>query len=248
MAGMKYREIAEKYGVSISTVKSWKVRHEWSRKSSKSRKSMRTKSRVQSKKVRTESRVQKEPEQKKNKEDAGEIQEAKQAVAEAGELNEKQRLFALYFFRTHNATSAYQKAYGCRREVASSSACQLLKNPKVGRFIRKMQQERDANLFLDACDVVELYMRIAFADYNDYVSVKDGEIENKSLGDMDGQIIESVMPTKGGVIVKLADRMKALNWLAGYFELNPTDRHRIAYQNKLAELREREVKAKEEGW
>lgn len=30
--GLKYKEIAEKYGVSINTVKSWKQRHGWTRK------------------------------------------------------------------------------------------------------------------------------------------------------------------------------------------------------------------------
>jgi uncharacterized protein YjcR len=30
--GLKYKEIAEKYGVSINTVKSWKQRHNWQRK------------------------------------------------------------------------------------------------------------------------------------------------------------------------------------------------------------------------
>jgi uncharacterized protein YjcR len=32
MSGMKYQEIADKYDVSINTVKSWKKRHGWSRK------------------------------------------------------------------------------------------------------------------------------------------------------------------------------------------------------------------------
>ena len=31
-SGMKYKEIAEKYGVSLNTVKSWKTRH-WNKKS-----------------------------------------------------------------------------------------------------------------------------------------------------------------------------------------------------------------------
>ena len=31
IAGMKYKEIAEKYDVSINTVKSWKTRHKWSK-------------------------------------------------------------------------------------------------------------------------------------------------------------------------------------------------------------------------
>lgn len=39
MAGMKYKDIAEKYGVSINTVKSWKGRYNWS----KDKKSVHTK-------------------------------------------------------------------------------------------------------------------------------------------------------------------------------------------------------------
>lgn len=36
MNGLKYKEIAEKYSVSISTVKSWKTRYNWNRKGQKS--------------------------------------------------------------------------------------------------------------------------------------------------------------------------------------------------------------------
>ncbi|OUS70290.1 hypothetical protein B1748_29070 [Paenibacillus sp. MY03] len=32
LRGMKYKEIADKYGVSLNTVKSWKQRHSWQRK------------------------------------------------------------------------------------------------------------------------------------------------------------------------------------------------------------------------
>ena len=31
MGGMKYKDIAEKYGTTINTVKSWKKRYGWSR-------------------------------------------------------------------------------------------------------------------------------------------------------------------------------------------------------------------------
>lgn len=36
LKGMKYKEIAEKYGVTINTVKSWKTRYKWSKDSKKS--------------------------------------------------------------------------------------------------------------------------------------------------------------------------------------------------------------------
>ena len=44
LAGMKYKDIAKKYGVALSTVKSWKTRNGWQRKNATRRKSTRTKS------------------------------------------------------------------------------------------------------------------------------------------------------------------------------------------------------------
>lgn len=239
VAGMKYREIAEKYGVSINTVKSWKVRHSWDRKGGGPRKrkrahTMRTKARAQ------EAREREERDEEKRK--------AMQTLVKVDKINERQRLFALYYFQTHNATASYQRAYGCARAAASASAYKLLRNPAIAAAIREMQADRDATLLLTAGDVVDLYMRIAFADYGDFVSIKGGAMKAKDIEEVDGQLIDSVSPTKDGVTIKLADRMKALRWLASYFELNPSDRHRAAYQSKMAELREREIKNKEDGW
>ena len=56
MSGMKYKEIAEKYSVTINTVKSWKTRYQWSRGD---KKGVHTKK----KKVCTQKRPRKEPEQ-----------------------------------------------------------------------------------------------------------------------------------------------------------------------------------------
>lgn len=239
VAGMKYREIAEKYGVSINTVKSWKVRHSWDRKGDGPRKRKRAHT------MRIKARTQKMQEQEERDE---EKRKAIKALVKVDKINERQRLFALYYFQTHNATASYQRAYGCTRAAASASAYKLLRNPAIIATIRELQADRDATLLLTAGDVVELYMRIAFADYGDFVSIKDGKMTVKDIDEVDGQLISAAIPTKDGVIVRLADRIKALRWLASYFELNPSDRHRAAYQAKMADLREREIKSKEDGW
>lgn len=239
VAGMKYREIAKKYGVSINTVKSWKVRHSWDRKGDGPRKRKRAHT------MRIKARTQKMQEQEERDE---EKRKAIRALVKVDKINERQRLFALYYFQTHNATASYQRAYGCTRAAASASAYKLLRNPAIIATIRELQADRDATLLLTAGDVVELYMRIAFADYGDFVSIKDGKMTVKDINEVDGQLISAAIPTKDGVIVRLADRIKALRWLASYFELNPSDRHRAAYQAKMAELREREIKNKEDGW
>ena len=88
IAGMKYKDIAEKYGVSINTVKSWKTRYKWTRK----KKAHKT---VGSKKKNS---------RQKHKVIACEIK----AVMDNYQLTDKQRLFCVYYVKLFNATKAYQ--------------------------------------------------------------------------------------------------------------------------------------------
>ena len=103
---MKYKEIAEKYGVTINTVKSRKTRYKWSKKGLK--------------KVRTQKqgKVSTQKNDKNNvKKEA--IAEAVEQVIENTELTDKQRLFCVLYTKCFNATKAYQKAYGCSYENTS---------------------------------------------------------------------------------------------------------------------------------
>ena len=81
LSGMKYKDIAAKYGVTVSAVKSWKSRY-WKDKKLQPKK----------KKVAT-------------KKDAKKI--AKK-IADESELDEERQLFCVYYLRYHNATKAYQ--------------------------------------------------------------------------------------------------------------------------------------------
>lgn len=240
MAGMKYKDIAAKYAVSINTVKSWKTRYAWDRNASTARRKKKPKS------VHTKKRTQKMPEREERQE---EKREALKALVKVDWMQEKQRLFCLYYLQTHNATSSYQRAYGCTRAAAAASASRLLNDANIRACIQRLKDERDAGILLRATDVVDLYMRIAFADISEFVNVSHGVYSVNDLSEVDTQLIESVKPTKdGSVIVQLNDRMKALQWLSDYFELNPRDGHKVEYQRKMAELRERELLSKEDGW
>lgn len=106
--GMKYKDIAAKYGVTINTVKSWKSRYQWSRDD---KKSVHTKS----KKVCTQKTTEKS--QKKDTEI-----ECMEELSENAELTEKQRLFCIYYVRYFNATKAYQKTYECSYKLPWSMA------------------------------------------------------------------------------------------------------------------------------
>lgn len=85
-------------------------------------------------------------------------------------------------------------------------------------------------------DIFQKYMDIAFADVTDFVEFGNEEIEVildtgehktitvshvniKNDTDVDGSIISEVSKGKDGVKVKLADRMKALQWLSDHMDL-----------------------------
>lgn len=228
--GMKYKEIAEKYGVTINTVKSWKTRYKWSKDG---KKSVHTKS----KKVCTQNSVKKKP--------AGSEVES---VTENSDLTDKQRLFCIYYIRSFNATKAYQKAYGCNYENAMQNGSRMLRNDKVKEEIMKLKQERLNREFLSEADIFQKYMDIAFADITDYmtfgteevpvmamygpVKIKDPEtgeekqltkivntVRFKDSSEVDGTILSEVKQGKDGASIKLSDRMKALQWLSDHMNM-----------------------------
>ncbi len=214
VAGMKYKDIAAKYGVSINTVKSWKKRYAWSR----------------NKKTGC---IQKGCTQ--NKKGA----HKKEAVAEDvsqvvinDELTDQQQLFCLYQSRMFNYTKAYMKAYpGCTYASAAVLGSRLMKNQLIRETIEQLKQNHMNREMLKQEDIFQKYMDIAFADMNDFMSFGQEEIETdygprmvnsvrlKESDQVDGTLITEVKQGRDGVSVKLADRMKAIDWLADHMDI-----------------------------
>lgn len=246
MLGMKYKDIAEKYNVSINTVKSWKQRYNWNRKGvHTNKKSIHTKSNTETKNIKP---VIKEVE----------------SVLENSELNDKQRLFCIYYNKYFNATKAYQKAYGCDYVTANTNGPRLLVNACIKNEIQKLKQGKINQAFLEPEDIFQKYMDIAFADITDYlefgreevpimsafgpVTVKDKEtgeeiqltkmvntVKFKESTEVDGTIISEVKQGKDGASIKLADRMKALQWLSDHMDM-ATEEQRLRCEKLRAEI------------
>lgn len=232
--GMKYKEIAEKYGVTINTVKSWKTRYKWSKDG---KKSVHTKTGKVCTQKNDKNNVKKEA-----------IAEAVEQVIENAELTDKQRLFCLYYVKCFNATKAYQKAFQVDYATACGNASNLLKSIEIKNEILRLKQNRLNREMLDESDIFQKYMDIAFSDVTDFVEfgqedvpvmavygpvqVKDEETgEKKTLtkrvnvvrfkdsSEVDGTLIAEVKQGKDGASIKLPDRMKALKWLAEHMDM-----------------------------
>lgn len=112
----------------------------------------------------------------------------------------------------------------------------LLEKDGVKQEIHRLKQDRLNREFLSESDVFQKYMDIAFADVTDFVEFGNEDVdvildtgERKTItvshvnikndADVDGTIISEVSKGKDGVKVKLADRMKALQWLTDHMDL-----------------------------
>lgn len=223
-------KIADKLKVSPGTVRGWKSKDKWKEK------------------LNGTFRKNTERSKRKKETKNGAVEEEVNSVVENSGLTAKQQLFCCIYIRCFNATKAYQKAYGADYYTAMSAGSRMLRNVKVKEEIQRMKQSHLNREFLEESDIFQKYMDIAFADITDYVQfgrenvpvmgpygpveVKDKETgEKKQLtkeinvikfresSEVDGTLISEIKQGKDGASIKLADRMKALEWLADHMDL-----------------------------
>lgn len=213
-AGMKYKDIAEKYDVSLNTVKSWRKRNGWSRGAPSNKKGAPKKNeRVHPKNV--------------------------PKVIEKSDATEKQKMFALYYLQRFNATWAYMQAYGGKYTVANVEGPRLLVNPSIKSMIDELKKEQAAELHMTKMDVLNLAARQATANIGDYVDFGSKEVPMtdkqghkvidpvtgkprmkrvsrvtlRDKSEVDTSLLKSVRVGKDGVIVEINDPQKAMDML-----------------------------------
>jgi len=246
--GMKYKDIAVKYGVSLSTIKSWKIRNKWVRTKIKS---THPKSMHQNTKNTANQKMFK-------------------SVDCNEELTEKQRLFCLFYATSNNATQSYIKAYDSDKVTAMVNGCKMLRITKIKDEIHRLKEILRADIDIDVSDMVRYCLKVVGADIGDYVKfgrqevplVIDGHsVYDKNTGKQvmetinyvelndssanDTGVIDEVRQGKAGISIKLADKKWAWDKLAKLLGFYPEDKHKDDYDQKMLELKERLVKVKE---
>ena len=112
-------------------------------------------------------------------------------------------------------------------------------------------------IFFDVMDILDKYIKIAFADINDYtvfgkkmvqamgafgplidnegepVMVEVNYVDFKESYQVDGTIISEVKKGKDGPVIKLADKMIALEMLSKYFDLLSQNDRKKLQEEKL---------------
>ena len=229
LLGMAYKDIASKYGVSENTVKSWRKRHNWSRDKVAKKEQKRGAPFAPLKKQKgctPKSRGEPEPEE---------------------ELSEQEQLFCLYYVGSWNAKQAALKAgYGLKgnKHTANVMGCRLLKRPRVIEELKRIKELLVQDVYLEAKDVLQMYIKIAFADIGEMVRFNGSSVSLFNSNEVDTSLIQEVKEGKDGISIKLLDKMKALEKLELYFDLLPDNWRRKVEAEKL-ELERRKVELAE---
>lgn len=219
---MKLVEIASQLDCSAATIRTWKNRYKWDADENETFQN----------KNETKRNVSQKNAHKKQSEEKAVADEVKQVIQNT-DLTDKQQLFCIYYIRCFNATKAYQKAYGVDYATAASIGYRLLGNDGVKEEINRLKQNRLNREFLSEPDIFQKYMDIAFADITDFVEFGSGTFTDpetdeevpysyvnlKDSKNVDGTLISEVSKGKDGPKIKLADRMKALQWLTDHMDL-----------------------------
>ena len=230
-------EIANQLSVSDGTVRGWKSKDKWEQQLNGTFQN-------ETKKKRSVPKGKSPPNNKKIEKPLAEVEQ----VLDNPDLTDKQRLFCLYMVKYFNATKAYQKAYGCDYWTAAANANRLLKNAKILEEIQNLKLAKLNQATLEPGDIFQKYMDIAFSDITDYLTFgkktieyvdkngmdQEAEVSYVDLNNscnVDGTLITEVKQGKDGISIKLADRMKALQWIADHMDL-ATEEQRI----KIAKL------------
>ena len=249
-------EIASQLDMPDGTIRGWKSKDKWDNKLGIERNG------TEQKKERNV------PQKKKNV--TKPIDDGTKETMLNENLTHEQRLFCIYYSKIFNAAQSYQKAYGCTYETAMVEGSRHLRNPKIKEEIQRLNEIKRQQIVTNSDDLIELHMRIAFADIGNYVSFGREEvpvmgpfgpisIKDKDTGEeveltkvvntiranesanVDTQIIQEVKQGKDGFAIKLADKQKSLDWLEKFFLMNPMDKHKIDYDNKKLEFEHKKI-------
>lgn len=216
-AGMKYKDIASKYNVTLNTVKSWKTRYKW-KKDAEEKESAENVC-TQNKSMHT---LEKGAENKISNEDKD-----FEYVDEEDGLTDRQRNFCYCYYENFNATQAAIKA-GYSEKTAAEQGCRLLKNVKVKEFLEKLREVYRTEFLLTQERVMNRHVQIALSDMRDFIT-EDGKLRSNYDGTLVKKLTIRSSTYSDGEIAKedrtvtleLEDRKPSLNLITKKLNLDP---------------------------
>lgn len=156
-------------------------------------------------------------------------------------LTKKQIKFCEVYVLNYNISIALRKA-GYESET-SGAAYRIRQKPGCKRYIQWLKARMLHDTLVTGADIINQWIKIAFADMTDFVDVNKFGIALKPVREMDGQLVKSIKSGRDGISIELYDKLKALDSLAKYTDDMPKDYKQRIEERKL-ELLEQEFELK----
>lgn len=166
----------------------------------------------------------------------------KMSKADATEgISEMQQRFCEQYVMNYNIKTSLRKAgYS---ETSTAQGYTLRRKPGVQRYIQWLKARIMNDTLVTGRDIIDQWIRIAFADMTDFVDIHRTSITLKPANEMDGQLVKAIKMGRDGVSIELHDKLKALDSLAKYTADMPKDYKQILDERKQ-ELLEQEFELK----
>lgn len=202
-SNIRLANIGKEVGMATAEVKHYMIRDKWVE-----RYNTKEKGKVDRE---TEEQIKNIPHEKQES-----YNKIEQILNESG-LKEKYKLFVIYYLQSFNASMAALQAgfHG------STSSWHVMCNEKVKHTIKKVKAVMHTELYISGHDILNEYVKIAFADMTQFVEVKENRLTLRDSSQIDGRMIQEIKQGRDGVTIKLHDKMKALDKLERLFELIP---------------------------
>lgn len=166
-----------------------------------------------------------------------ELLDMDRAEATAG-LQDKEILFCQHYLNSYNMKTACLKA-GFTPNSSVTMAYQMRKKYKVNRYIAWLKLRVLKECHVEAIDIINKYIKIAFSDITDFVKIKDGKLTLYDDENIDGQLIKSVKKGRDGIAIELYDKLEALKRLEMFFSVMPKDWKQKIEERKLELMQEK---------
>lgn len=200
--GMKYKDIAIKYNVSLNTVKSWKVRYKWKKEVCTQNKSMHTS------KESIKNQIS-------NKDKDFEW------IDEIDGLSDKQRLFCYYYMESLNVFQAGVKS-GYSPNYSRTRIYEMLEKDSIKAFLKKLREQQRQKFLISQEKILNRHVQVVFSDINEFFE-EDGSL--KPITHTDGSLVRKIKIIKKdgfeSAEIQLIEKCPSLAWLTKFAGLDP---------------------------
>ena len=154
------------------------------------------------------------------------------------QLTDREIKFCEQYIKSSNIKISAVKA-GYKPSSAHISGWKVRQKPLVNRYIAWLKLKISKSCHVDAMDIIDTYVRIAFADITDFVTIEHNRIRIVDGEKVDGQLVKSIRNGKDGLQIELYDKLSALDKLERYFDVMPQDWKQKIEEKKLDLMREK---------